>query len=120
MFYSHSPQCSLNTEAVFSFRPSLRDRLVFEHKKYTSTGDFSAAFVANFDFYWPYSDREIFAYNPVQNRYEVSKIFLEYAYNFKNWTMKPDFFKKFPEMQHDIAASSVEASMDFPKASWSA
>ncbi|KIW34561.1 uncharacterized protein PV07_01338 [Cladophialophora immunda] len=101
----------------FLIWPGLRDRLVFEHKKYTSTGDFSAAFVENFNFYWPYSDRDIFAYNPVQNRYEVSKIFLEYAYNFKNWTMKPGFFKKFPEMQHDIAA--FEGTMDFPKASWS-
>ncbi|OAL29656.1 hypothetical protein AYO22_02070 [Fonsecaea multimorphosa] len=104
-------------KSVAKTRPGLRDRLVFEHKKYTSTGDFSAAFVENFNFYWPYSDRDIFAYNPVQNRYEVSKIFLEYAYNFKNWTMKPSFFKKFPEMQHDIAA--FEGTMDFPKASWS-
>ncbi|OAP65064.1 hypothetical protein AYL99_01036 [Fonsecaea erecta] len=101
----------------FLIWPGLRDRLVFEHKKYTSTGDFSAAFVENFNFHWPYSDRDIFAYNPVQNRYEVSKIFLEYAYNFKNWTMRPGFFKKFPEMQHDIAA--FEGTMDFPKASWS-
>ncbi|KIW81723.1 hypothetical protein Z517_04749 [Fonsecaea pedrosoi CBS 271.37] len=101
----------------FLIWPGLRDRLVFEHKKYTSTGDFSAAFVENFNFYWPYSDRDIFAYNPMQNRYEVSKIFLEYAYNFKNWTMKPGFFKKFPEMQHDIAA--FEGTMDFPKVSWS-
>ncbi|EXJ68623.1 uncharacterized protein A1O5_08417 [Cladophialophora psammophila CBS 110553] len=101
----------------FLIWPGLRDRLVFEHKKYTSTGDFSAAFVENFNFYWPYSDRDIFAYNPVQNRYEVSKIFLEYAYNFKNWTMRPGFFKKFPEMQHDIAA--FEGTTEFPKASWS-
>jgi hypothetical protein len=64
-------------------RPGLRDRLVFEHKKYTSTGDFSAAFVENFNFHWPYSDRDIFAYNPTHNRYEVSKIFVEHAYNFK-------------------------------------
>jgi hypothetical protein len=47
----------------------------------------------------------------------VSKIFLEYAYNFKNWTMRPGFFKKFPEMQHDIAACEA-SSMEFPKASW--
>lgn len=97
-------------------RPGLRDRLVFEHKKYTSTGAFSAAFVDSFNFYWPYSDRDIFAYDPVHNRYEVSKIFLDYAYNFKNWTMKPDFFKKFPEMQHDIAA--FEETVNFPRASW--
>jgi hypothetical protein len=64
-------------------RPGLRDRLVFEHRKYTATGDLSAAFVNNFNFHWPYSDQEIFAYNPAQNRYEISRLFLEYAYNFK-------------------------------------
>ena len=96
----------------FLIWPGLRDRLVFEHKKYTSTGNFSAAFVENFNFYWPFSDRDIFAFNPQNNRYEVSKVFLEYAYNFKNWTMKPGFFKKFPEMQHDIAA--FEESVPFP------
>jgi len=96
--------------------PGLRDRLVFEHKKYTSTGAFSAAFVENFNFHWPYSDQEMFAYSPVHNRYEVSKIFLDYAYNFKNWTMKPGFFKKFPEMQHDIAAT--EETVNFPRACW--
>lgn len=100
-----------------NFRPGLRDRLVFEHEKYTKTGDFSAAFVKCFNFYWPYSDRDIFAYNPDSGRFEISNIFLEYAYNFKNWTMKPEFFKKFPEMQHDIAAS--DETMGISKASWS-
>lgn len=89
---------------------------MFEHEKYTRTGEFSAAFVEHFDFHWPYSDREIFVYNPVTNRYEVSRIFLEYAYNFKNWTMRPTFFKKFPEMQYDIAAT--EETLDFHQASW--
>ncbi|OCT44281.1 hypothetical protein CLCR_05796 [Cladophialophora carrionii] len=102
----------------FLIWPGLRDRLVFEYQKYTSTGDFSAAFVENFNFHWPYPDRDIFAYNQVQNRYEVSKTFLEYAYNFKNWTMRPGFFKKFPEMQHDIAAFDP-SSMECPKESWS-
>ncbi|KAL2430092.1 hypothetical protein ABEF95_004042 [Exophiala dermatitidis] len=112
-------QENIQHPAVIDFLvwPGLRDRLVFEHKKYTATGDFSAAFVENFNFHWPFSDRDIFAYDPRQGRYEVSKIFLDYAYNFKNWTMKPGFFKKFPEMQHDIAAMADE-SLDFPRASW--
>jgi hypothetical protein len=92
--------------------PGLRDRLVFEHQKYTSTGKFSAAFVENFHFHWPYSERDIFAYNPVSNRYEVSKIFLAFAYDLKNWTMRPDFFRKFPEMQSDIGMT--EEIMEIP------
>lgn len=89
---------------------------MFEYQKYTATGAFSAAFVEYFNFHWPYADRDIFAYDPQHNRYEVSKIFLEYAYNFKNWTMRPGFFKKFPEMQHDIAAT--EETLNLPRATW--
>ena len=92
----------------FLIWPGLRDRLVFEHEKYNTTGDFSAAFVNNFNFYWPYTEREIFSFNEAMNTYEVSKVFLEYAYDFKNWTMRSEFFKKFPEMQHDIPEFGVE------------
>ena len=47
----------------------------------------------------------------MNQRYEVSKVFLEYAYDFKNWTMKAEFFKKFPEMQHDVPAYNVNGGM---------
>lgn len=83
-------------------RPALRDRLVFEYQKYTSTGAFSKAFVENFNFYWPYPDRDIFVYDPANDGYEISPMFLRHAYEIRNWTMKPAFFKQFPEMQHDI------------------
>lgn len=86
----------------FLIWPGMRDRLVFEHQKYTNTGDFSAAFVNNFNFDWPYTERDIYTFNAMTQRYEVSKAFLECAYDFRNWTMKPEFFKKFPEMQHDV------------------
>lgn len=75
---------------------------MFEYKKYTSTGIFSKAFVENFNFYWPYPDRDIFIYDPASDGYEISPMFLRHIYDIKNWTMKPDFFKQFPEMQHDI------------------
>lgn len=88
----------------FLIWPGMRDRLVFEHEKYTRTGDFSAAFVNNFNFNWPYTEREIYTFNTQAQRYEVSNVFLQYAYDFKNWTMRPEFFKKFPEMEHDVPA----------------
>jgi hypothetical protein len=82
--------------------PGLRDRLVFEHDKYTRTGEFSAAFVKYAHFDWPYGDNEIYTLNPATGRWEVSKIFLEYVYDYSKWMMKPDFFKQFPEMIHDM------------------
>ena len=105
-FRPRPAQDKVQHPAVIDFLiwPGMRDRLVFEHEKYTRTGEFSAAFVNNFNFHWPYTEREIYTFNPMSQQYEVSKAFLEAAYDFKNWTMKPDFFKKFPEMQHDVPA----------------
>jgi hypothetical protein len=74
----------------------------FEYKKYVNTGDLSAAFVGNFNFHWPYPDDQIFAFDPVTQQYCLSATFVQYAYNYQNWTMRPDFFKAFPEMIHDI------------------
>jgi hypothetical protein len=82
--------------------PGLRDRLVFEHDKYTRTGDFSAAFVKYSHFNWPYGDTDIFAANPNTGQWEVSKLFLDHVYDYKNWTMMPEFFQMFPEMEHDM------------------
>ena len=105
-FRPRPAQDKVQHPAVIDFLiwPGMRDRLVFEHDKYTRTGEFSAAFVNNFNFHWPYTEREIYTFNPTSQAYEVSNIFLEYAYDFKNWTMKPEFFRKFPEMQHDVPA----------------
>ncbi|KAK5447908.1 hypothetical protein LTS15_009407 [Exophiala xenobiotica] len=117
-FRPRPSQETIQHPAVIDFLiwPGLRDRLVFEHKKYTATGALSAAFVKNFNFYWPYSDRDIFGHNPATDRYEVSKVFLEYVYSFKNWTMRPGFFQQFPEMQDDIAM--FEEPPNFPGAAW--
>jgi hypothetical protein len=113
-FRPRPAQEKIQHPAVIDFLvwPGLRDRLVFEHQKYTKTGDLSAAFVENFHFDWPYTEREIFTYDENMNAFEVSNVFLQYVYDFKKWTMKPNFFKRFPEMQHDIPefGSSTPAS----------
>ena len=116
-FRPRPAQEKIQHPAVIDFLiwPGMRDRLVFEHEKYTRTGDFSAAFVNNFNFHWPYTEREIYTFNPMSQAYEVSKFFLEYAYDFRNWTMKSDFFKKFPEMQHDVPSFGA---MEFNHQIW--
>ncbi|KAJ9612558.1 hypothetical protein H2200_004155 [Cladophialophora chaetospira] len=85
-------------------RPGMRDRLVFEHEKYNATGVFSAAYVDNFTFFWPYSDSDIFRYDPLLDRYELCPLFLQYVYNYKNWKMKAGFFERCPEMRYDVPA----------------
>jgi hypothetical protein len=78
--------------------------MVFEHEKYAATGVFSAAYVENFSFFWPYSNKEIFVYDHLRDRHDFSPVFLQYVYNYENWTMKPGFFEKCPEMRYDVPA----------------
>lgn len=82
--------------------PGLRDRLVFEHEKYTQTGEFSAAFVKYCHFDWPYTDDEIFLPDVSTGDWRVSEVFLEKVYDYKSWSMLPGFFELYPEMVHDI------------------
>ncbi|OAP58050.1 hypothetical protein AYL99_07140 [Fonsecaea erecta] len=86
----------------FLIWPGMRDRMIFEHEKYTATGVFSAAYVENFSFFWPYSNKEIFVYDHLRDRHDFSPVFLQYVYNYENWTMKPGFFEKYPEMRYDV------------------
>jgi hypothetical protein len=93
-------------------RPGLRDRLVFSHKRYTITGDFSAAFCENLHFHWPFSNDEIMIFDPASQTFMLSPLFQEYAFDLKNWTMKEGFFEKYREMRYDIPSSGCWGSLD--------
>lgn len=82
--------------------PGLRDRLVFEHEKYTRTGEFSAAFVKYAHFDWPYTDDDIFIPDASTGDWRVSENFLQKVYDHRSWSMLPGFFDLYPEMIHDI------------------
>ncbi|KUJ07681.1 uncharacterized protein LY89DRAFT_691433 [Mollisia scopiformis] len=92
--------------------PGLRDRLVFSHKHYTSTGDFSAAFCENLHFHWPFSDDDILIFDEEIQDYKFSPLFEKYAFDLKNWTMDDDFFEKFGEMRYDIPATKCENGLE--------
>ena len=82
--------------------PGLRERLVFEYEKYTATGDFSFCFVEYFHFYWPYPDEQVAQYDQSGLICGLSKLFHDFVYELKHWTMLPPFFDRFPEMKADI------------------
>jgi Domain of unknown function (DUF3425) len=90
------------------YRPGLRDRLVFSYKRYISTGDFSAAFIKNCHFHWPFSDDEISVFDPALQKHRISPLFEEFAFDLKNWTMDEEFFDKFVEMRHDMPVSNCK------------
>lgn len=94
-------------------RPGLRDRLVFSHRRYTLTGDFSAAFCEHMNFNWPFPDDQILLFDRLSQTYRISPLFEEYAFDMKNWTMDEAFFEKYMEMRHDIPSSNQTASTAF-------
>jgi hypothetical protein len=109
----HRPsQETIQHPAVIDFLiwPGLRDRLVFSHKHYTSTGDFSAAFCENLHFNWPYPDDQILLFDQISQTYRISPLFEQYAFDMKNWTMDEAFFEKYMEMRHDIPCSNNGAN----------
>ncbi|KAK5100829.1 hypothetical protein LTR70_001135 [Exophiala xenobiotica] len=82
--------------------PGLRERLVFEYEKYTATGDFSFCFVEYFHFYWPYPNEQVAQYDQSGLICGLSKLYHDFVYDLKHWTMLPPFFDRFPEMRADI------------------
>lgn len=82
--------------------PGLRERLVFEYEKYNVDGTFSFCFVEYFHFYWPFADEQVAQYDQTGLICGLSKIFLEFVYELKHWTMLPGFFENFPELRADI------------------
>jgi hypothetical protein len=85
-------------------RPSLRDRLVFQHPIY-STGELSRAYSKSLRFNWPFQDADILSYNPASQTWVLSELFERYSSDLSNWTMADDFFNGFVELRLDIPSN---------------
>ncbi|KAK5947430.1 hypothetical protein PMZ80_001580 [Knufia obscura] len=98
--------------------PGLRERLVFEYEKYNVDGDFSFCFVEYFHFFWPYADEQVAQYDQTGLICGLSKLFREFVYELKHWTMLPGFFDRFPEMRADIDMFVQPATIEYQKGQW--
>lgn len=98
--------------------PGLRERLVFEYERYTSDGDFSFCFVEYFHFYWPLADEATAQCDQTGSICGLTKIFKEFAFELKNFTMLPAFFVRFPEMRADIDMWVEPPAIGYPKGPW--
>lgn len=99
--------------------PGLRERLVFEYERYTVDGQFSFCFVEYFHFNWPYPDEQVAQYDQTGLICGLSKLFREFVYELKNWTMRPGFFERFPEMKADIDMWVEPPTIGYQRGSWS-
>ncbi|KAH8588486.1 hypothetical protein B0O99DRAFT_746747 [Bisporella sp. PMI_857] len=86
----------------FLIWPGLREFLVFNHKEYTRTGEFSQHFVDNFHFNWPLAEELIYEYDPCSGFLGVSEVFKEYVFDLNNWTMEKGFFDRYQELASEI------------------
>jgi len=98
--------------------PGLRERLVFEYEKYNVGGDFSFCFVEYFHFYWPFADEQVAQYDQTGLISGLSKLFREFIYDLRHWTMLPPFFERFPEMRADIDMFVDPPAIGYEKAQW--
>ncbi|KAK5085896.1 hypothetical protein LTR05_005185 [Lithohypha guttulata] len=99
--------------------PGLRERLVFEYEKYQVSGEFSFCFVEYFHFNWPYPDEQVAQYDPESGLIcGLSRLYHDFMFDLKNWTMLPGFFESFPEMRADIDMWVEPPVVGFQKVPW--
>lgn len=55
-------------------------------------------------FVWPFEPENTFMRNTVTGLYSYSPAFIERQKDLRCWTMRSDFFEKFPELRPDIPA----------------
>lgn len=84
--------------------PGVRERFVFEQHKYCSNM-FATLFQTCLQILWPYDFRDCFAQRWDTGQYELSSAFREAINDISKWTMRPEFFKPFPDLRCDIPAS---------------
>ncbi|KAK7416165.1 hypothetical protein QQX98_005362 [Neonectria punicea] len=97
------PQMSANGKAGSSVvdRPSLRERFIFFQHRYCANL-FWDLFVSNFRILWPFDFRDTYMRNAESGQFQLSPHFEQCLNELGAWTMKPDFFKQFPELYDDI------------------
>lgn len=84
--------------------PGVRERFVFEQHKYCGN-NFAQPFELSLEIMWPYDFRDCFAQRWDTGRYELSTNFREAISDISKWTMRQDFFQRFPDLRCDIPAS---------------
>ena len=84
--------------------PGVRERFVYEQHKYCNNL-FAQLFQTCLTLLWPYDFRDCFMQNWETGTYELSSNFRSSINDISKWTMRPEFFRPFPDLRCDIPAS---------------
>lgn len=90
--------------------PTLRNRLVQNHKTIFQTSDLSTSYSRYLRFDWPFSFEDAFFHDSSTDTYVPSPLFEHYHGELKYWTVDPRFYEKFPEMRTDIERDQARFS----------
>ncbi|KEF63532.1 uncharacterized protein A1O9_01510 [Exophiala aquamarina CBS 119918] len=83
--------------------PGVREHILFSPRKY-ATNKFMDEFREQSKFVWPFEPENTFMRNTMTGLYSYSPAFIERQKDLRCWTMRSDFFEKFPELRTDIPA----------------
>lgn len=82
--------------------PTLRNRLLTEHRSVFRTSTLSRMFQRYFKFDWPYSIEDAFFFDEEIGYYRPSPVFERYHDDLKYWTLGEGFYDKYPQLRSDI------------------
>lgn len=82
--------------------PTLRDRLVSQHKSIFQTSALSHVYSRYQKFDWPFSFEDAFFHDEATGYHYPSPLFEKYHSDLRHWAVKEEFYEKFPEMRADI------------------
>ncbi|KPI38913.1 uncharacterized protein AB675_5918 [Cyphellophora attinorum] len=84
--------------------PGVRERFVHEQHKYCGNL-FAQMFQTCLQILWPYDFRDCFMQNWETGAYEFSPNFRTAIHDISKWTMRPEFFRPFPDLRCDIPSA---------------
>ncbi|SCN68567.1 uncharacterized protein FFB20_03096 [Fusarium fujikuroi] len=85
----------------FVFWPGIRERLVFSEHEYC-TDSFWRSAVSDTKLLWPLELSDAYVQNSMTGDLHLSPYFRTFIRDLSNWTVSPEFLKKYPELYNDI------------------
>ena len=82
--------------------PTLRDRLVSQHKSIFRTSALSHVYKSFIKFDWPFAFEDAFFHDEVTGQHRPNPLFERYHSDLRRWSVTEEFYAKFPEMRTDI------------------
>ncbi|OJD24843.1 hypothetical protein ACJ73_03791 [Blastomyces percursus] len=106
-FINHPPH------AAYYVWPGFREHLLVWPDRYSSN-NLLDHLRSNFRFLWPYEPQGLYVWDRFSGTYSFSSDFSQRIEDIRCWTVQPDFFTLYPELQSEIPVFNGRASFILP------